>query len=103
MLAESWANKQPHEPFHGRNLAQNWHSRRAYSIIKTIHLMNFANADTLAPIMKMRRSDTARAWGIVCSYQPIPKIDNLDQNNAGLGNIRQAGRARLRAATRPDL
>jgi hypothetical protein len=28
------------------------HSREAYIIIKTIHLMNFAIADTLAPTMK---------------------------------------------------
>jgi hypothetical protein len=37
--------------------------------------------------MKMRRSDTARAWGIVCSHQLIPKINNLDQSNADLGDI----------------
>jgi len=34
-------------------------------IIKTIHLMNFANADTLAPIVMMRRSEEARAWGVI--------------------------------------
>jgi hypothetical protein len=48
--------------------------------------MNFANADTLAPIMKMRRSETVRAWGMVCSHHSIPKIDNLNQNNAGREN-----------------
>ncbi len=37
-------------------------------IIKTIHLMNFANADTLAPIVKMRRSEKTRAWGVVCFH-----------------------------------
>jgi hypothetical protein len=30
----------------------NPHSRQAYIIIKIIHLMNFANADTLAPIIE---------------------------------------------------
>jgi hypothetical protein len=59
--------------------------------------MNFANADTLAPIMKMRRSETARAWGIVCSHQPIPKIneEKLDPNKTTLRNIQQVGKARL--------
>jgi hypothetical protein len=48
--------------------------------------MNFANADTLAPIMKMRRSETARAWGIVCSQHPIPNIneEQLDPNTTSL-------------------
>ena len=41
------------------------YSRRAYIIIKTIHLMNFMNADTLARIVKMRRSEKARAWGVL--------------------------------------
>jgi hypothetical protein len=31
------------------------HSPGAYCIIKTIHLMNFANPDTLTPVMKIRR------------------------------------------------
>jgi hypothetical protein len=102
-MAEKPTRQQGHEPFPGRNLAANRHSRQAYSIIKTIHLMNFTNADTLAPIMMMRRSETARAWGIVCSHQSIPRINNLDRNNAGLGNIQQVGRVRLRAATRLGL
>jgi hypothetical protein len=63
--------------------------------------MNFVNAHTLAPIMKMRRSDTARAWGIVCSHQPIPKINNLDQNNAGPEDIRQVEGTRLHTGSRP--
>jgi len=37
------------------------YSRQAYFFIKTIHLMNFANAVTLARNMKMLRSETARA------------------------------------------
>ena len=51
----------------GESEPQNRYSRQAYIIIKTIHLMNFANADTLTPIMKMRRSETARACGS-CSF-----------------------------------
>ena len=51
--------------------------------------------------MKMRRSETVRAWGIVCSHQPIPKINNLDQNNGDAGDIRRAGKVWLHAAMRP--
>jgi hypothetical protein len=35
--------------------------------------MNFTNADTLAPIVKMRRSETARARGVVRFIQQIQK------------------------------
>ncbi|HKN72228.1 MAG TPA: hypothetical protein VJX30_14430 [Terriglobales bacterium] len=47
----------------GESEPQNRHSRQAYIIIKTIHLMNFANADTLAPIAEMLRSEMAGASG----------------------------------------
>jgi hypothetical protein len=61
------------------------HSRQAYIIIKTIHLMNFANADTLAPIMKMWRSGTVRAWGIVRSHSANPKNWEISlENNSDL-------------------
>jgi hypothetical protein len=57
-------------------------------IIKTIHLMNFAKADTLAPIVKMRRSEKTRAWGVVCFHSnaatnlvDTPQLDNLPDIN----------------------
>jgi len=73
------------------------HSRQAYIIIKTIHLMNFANADTLAPIMKMWRSGTVRAWGIVRSHSANPKNwESSLENDSGLGS-KQVGRKHLDA------
>jgi hypothetical protein len=39
-----------HSP--GAEASPSRHSQQAYIIIKTIHLMNFANADTLAPIIE---------------------------------------------------
>jgi hypothetical protein len=71
MLTES--RKQEGKPFPGQKLPPNRHSRQAYIIIKTIHLMNFTNADTLAPIVKMRRSETASARGVVRSHSEDPK------------------------------
>jgi len=60
MLTESRAGKQE---VMGRSMGEseppNRHSRQAYIIIKTIHLMNFANAVTLARIMRNLRSETA--------------------------------------------
>jgi hypothetical protein len=81
------------------------HSRQAYIIIKTIHLMNFANADTLAPInKKMRRSESARTRGVV-------RFHSADRKNQGsspktmpdLETIRQVGRTWLDAGRRPGL
>jgi hypothetical protein len=73
------------------------HSRQAYIIIKTIHLMNFAKADTLAPIMKMWRSGTVRAWGIVRSHSANPKNWEISlENDSGLGS-KQVGRNHLHA------
>ncbi len=41
-------------------------------IIKTIHLMNLAKADTLSPIMRNHRPEAVGAWGIVrSSFQRI--------------------------------
>jgi hypothetical protein len=44
-------------------------------IIKTIHLMNFTNADTLAPIVKMRCSETDKERGELCAFfiRPDPR------------------------------
>ena len=36
-------------------------------IIKIIHLMNLANADTLTPIIDVQRPGTVRVWGCVRS------------------------------------
>jgi hypothetical protein len=38
-------------------------------IIKIIHLMNLANADTLTPIMRNCRPEVAGPWGIFRSFQ----------------------------------
>jgi hypothetical protein len=63
------------------------HSRQAYLIIKTIHLMNFANADTLAPIVKMRRSEKARARGVVRSHSADPKnLANYARKSSSLAS-----------------
>jgi hypothetical protein len=50
--------------------------------------MNFTNADNLAPIVKMRRSEKARARGVVCHIQTqqtstvdMPQVDNLPNVN----------------------
>ncbi len=63
-------------------------------IIKTIHLMNFANADRLAPIVNMRRSEKARACGELSAL-----IQQIQENQGGslqtmpgLENIQQVGR-----------
>ena len=41
-------------------------------IIKTIHLMNFANADTLRPNRgRCVRSETARVWALFVLVQHI--------------------------------
>lgn len=60
-------------------------------IIKTIHLMNFANADRLAPIVNMRRSEKARAcgeWSALIqqiqenqgsSLRTMPGLENIQQ------------------------
>ncbi len=80
------------------------HSRQAYIIIKTIHLMNFAKADTLARIMKIERSDTARAWGkCSLSFSKSKKLGSSLENNSGLEGRQQVGRKRLDAGRRPCL
>jgi len=43
------------------------HSPQAYFIIKTIHLMNFTNADTLARIVKMC-SETDKERRELCAF-----------------------------------
>jgi hypothetical protein len=52
------------KPFSWARTKPSRYSRQAYIIIKTIHLMNFTNADTLARIVKMGCSEKARAWGV---------------------------------------
>jgi hypothetical protein len=75
-------------------MTPNRHSRQAYIIIKTIHLMNFTNADTLAPIMKMQRSDTARASGNCSfSFNRSKQLENSLENNSGLESRQQVGRS----------
>ena len=73
-------------------------------IIKTIHLMNFANAHTLAPIMKMRRSETARACGS-CSFSlsRSKKRGKLARKQFRPESSQQVGRKRLDAGRRPGL
>jgi hypothetical protein len=43
------------------------HSSQAYSIIKTIHLMNSANADTLTPVSKYNARKRLKHW-IPCEF-----------------------------------
>jgi len=40
--------------------------------------MNFANADTLARIVKMRRSENARAWGVVRFHSADTAAQNCE-------------------------
>lgn len=63
-------------------------------IIKTIHLMNFANADRLAPIVNMRRSEKARACGELSALiQQIQKNQGSSlRTMPGLEDIQQVGR-----------
>jgi hypothetical protein len=74
------------------------HSWQAYIIIKTIHLMNFVNADTLARIMKIERSDRARAWGkCSLSFRKSKKLGSSPEDNSGLEGGQQVGRKRFDA------
>jgi len=67
-------------------------------------LMNLTNADTLAPIMKMQRSDPARACGNgLLSFNRSKQLENSLENNSGLENIQLVGRTRLDADRRPGL
>jgi hypothetical protein len=56
----------------------NRHSAAAYFIIKTIHLMNLANTDTLTPVMKIRRP-VAPERGKFSSVR-VHRIQNKTEN-----------------------
>jgi hypothetical protein len=66
--------------------------------------MNFANADTLARIiMKMRRSETARARGVVRSHSADPKTWRTCSKPLQPGTQLSGWKKRLDAGRRPGL
>jgi hypothetical protein len=70
-----------------------WHSPVAYSIIKTIHLMNCTNPDTLTPVMKIRRpvAPERGKFSSVRIRRIQNKIENLQKFRRGFvhefGNV----------------
>jgi hypothetical protein len=79
---------------------QGRHSRQAYIIIKIIHLMNLKNADTLAPIMKVWRSERQERAGIVRSHSSS-KSWEARENDSSREARQRVGSERLDAGGRP--
>jgi hypothetical protein len=77
------------------------HSPQAYFIIKTIHLMNFRNADTVARIVKIGCSETNQERRELCAFSStlILKVQESSlQNNFGPLSSQQVRRKRQDAA-----
>ena len=73
------------------------HSRQAYCIIKTIHLMNFANADTLAPSCRYGALKQER-WEFL--FVLIQQIQNKTRNTKTFLSGKQSGWKNLSGAGR---
>jgi len=78
-----------HEPIFRCETNTRLDSRQAYCIIKTIHLMNFANADTLRAIMEIRRPE-ARSVG---SFLSVLNSANSKTKNKKNKNKRRSAKA----------
>jgi hypothetical protein len=65
--------------------------------------MNLANADTLAPIMKMRRSERHERGELFVLIRKSKKPENLIQDDAGLEKRPAGGRTQLLSGGRPNV
>jgi hypothetical protein len=65
--------------------------------------MNLANADTLAPIMKMRRSERHERGELFVLIRKSKKPENLIQDMPAWKNDQQVGRTQLLSGGRPNV
>jgi hypothetical protein len=65
--------------------------------------MNLANADTLAPIMKVRRSERHERGELFVLIRKSKKPEKLAQDNADVQRRPQGGRTRLLSGGRPNV
>ena len=112
MLAESQTRKQiGHKPFFERKLTPTRHSPQAYFIIKIIHLMNFTNADRLAPIVKcaaLKRHERGELFvfirqiqkNLANSIETIPAWQAVSVGRKRRDAVRRPGLAVIQASLR---